>query len=66
MKGDKYGVCDISGTEIIPCSYKSIIFGVDKSGNKHFKYLEDKNEFVDLPITLDENGHAIPYTIQHD
>lgn len=63
-KGDKHGVCDMSGAEVIPCEYNCIIFGMDKSANRHFKYMRNENEFIDLPLTLDENGYAIPYTIQ--
>lgn len=60
-KGDKLGVCDMSGAEIIPCAYNSVIFVVE-----NFKYQKDENEYIDLPLTLDENGYAIPYTIQSE
>lgn len=63
-KGDKHGICDMSGAEIIPCSYSSVILGITKTGKRLFKYKKNENEFIDLPLTLDENGYAIPYTIQ--
>lgn len=65
-KGDKQGICDMSGAEVIPCAYNSVIFMYNELGVGIFKYMKNENEFIDLPLTLDENGYAKPYTIQPD
>ena len=52
-KNKKKGACDITGKEIVPCSYNSIFYS---STDEVFKYQDSNGDFHELDVALDEHG----------